>query len=55
MLIREKAANEVNNLGKWWTKFQRNDDNLKKSLIKIINENDTQESFKTFGFSQELR
>ncbi len=55
MLIREKAANEINNLGKWWTKFQRNDDNLKKSLIKIINENDKQESFKTFGFSQELR
>ena len=55
MLIREKAANEINNLGKWWTKFQRNDDNLKKSLIKIINENDIQESSKTFGFSQELR
>ena len=46
---------EINNLGKWWTKFQRNDDNLRKSLIKIINENDIQESFKTFGFSQELR
>ena len=33
MLIREKASNEINGLGKWWTDFQRNDDNLKKSLI----------------------
>ena len=55
MLIREKASNEIKVLGKWWTDFQRNDDNLKKSLINNLKEKDTQESFKTFGFSQELR
>jgi len=55
MLIREKASNEIKGLGKWWTDFQRNDDNLKKSLINNLKEKDTQESFKTFGFSQELR
>tara|TARA_B100001057_G_scaffold389850_1_gene397686 strand:- start:144 stop:1376 length:1233 start_codon:yes stop_codon:yes gene_type:complete len=55
MLIREKASNEIRDLGKWWTDFQRNDDNIKKSLIDNLKEKDTQESFKTFGFSQELR
>ena len=55
MLIREKASNEMKDLGKWWTDFQRNDDNLKKSLINDLKEKETQESFKTFGFSQELR
>ena len=55
MLIREKASNEIRDLGKWWTDFQRNDDNLKKSLIDNLKEKDNQESFKTFGFSQELR
>ena len=55
MLIREKASNEINGLGKWWTDFQRNDDNLKKSLINNLKEKNIQESFKTFGFSQELR
>ena len=55
MLIREKASNEMKGLGKWWTDFQRNDDNLKKSLINDLKEKETQESFKTFGFSQELR
>ena len=55
MLIREKASNEIKGLGKWWTDFQRNDDDLKKSLINNLKEKDAQESFKTFGFSQELR
>ena len=55
MLIREKASSEIKGLGKWWTDFQINDDNLKKSLINNLKEKDTQESFKTFGFSQELR
>ena len=55
MLIREKASNEINGLGKWWTEFQRNDDSLKKSLINNLKEKNIQESFKTFGFSQELR
>lgn len=55
MLIREKASKEIKGLGKWWTDFQRNDDDLKKLLINNLKEKDTQESFKTFGFSQELR
>jgi poly(A) polymerase len=55
MLIREKASNEIKGLGKWWTDFQRNDDNLKKSLINNLKEKNIQESFKTFGFSKELR
>ena len=55
MLIREKASSEIKGLGKWWTDFQRNDDNLKKSLINNLKEKNIQESFKTFGFSQELR
>ncbi|MDC3164842.1 hypothetical protein OA869_02450 [Gammaproteobacteria bacterium] len=35
--------------------FKKNDENLKKSLIGSLKEKSQQESFKTFGFSQELR
>ena len=55
MLIREKSSGETRSLGKWWTNFQKNDENLKKSLIGSLKEKSQQESFKTFGFSQELR
>ena len=55
MLIREKSSGETKSLGKWWTNFQKNDENLKKSLIGSLKEKSQQESFKTFGFSQELR
>ena len=55
MLIREKSAGVSKHLGKWWTNFQKNDDRLKLSLINSLKEKDNQESFKTFGFSSELR
>ena len=55
MLIREKSAGGSKHLGKWWTNFQKNDDRLKFSLINSLKEKDNQESFKTFGFSSELR
>ena len=55
MLIREKSSGETKSLGKWWTDFQKNDENLKKSLISSLKEKSQHESFKTFGFSQELR
>ena len=55
MLIREKSSGETKSLGKWWTNFQKNDENLKKSLLSSLKEKSQQESFKTFGFSQELR
>ena len=54
LLIREKAANEKKYLGKWWTDFQINDDNIKRSLINNLKEKNLEESMKTFGFSQEL-
>jgi poly(A) polymerase len=54
LLIRERASGQKNTLGDWWTNFQKNDDQIKKSLItKLAEEN--QESNKKFGFSEELR
>jgi poly(A) polymerase len=54
LLIRERASDNRNTLGDWWTNFQKNDDQIKKSLItKLAEEN--QESNKKFGFSEELR
>ena len=55
LLIREKAANEKHSLGKWWTEFQKNDENLRKALIDDLKEKNMQESPKIFGFSEELR
>ena len=55
LLIREKAANEKHSLGKWWTEFQKNDENLRKALIDDLKEKNMQESPKIFGFSDELR
>jgi poly(A) polymerase len=55
LLIREKAANEKHSLGKWWTEFQKNDENLRKTLIDDLKEKNMQESPKIFGFSEELR
>tara|TARA_B100000886_G_scaffold120054_1_gene80780 strand:- start:398 stop:1627 length:1230 start_codon:yes stop_codon:yes gene_type:complete len=54
MLIREKSSSKKRNLGKWWTSFQNNDDNKRKSLIDSLKQKDQHESFKTFGFSEEL-
>ena len=55
LLIREKANGQDKDLGKWWTSFQKNDDKIKKSLISDLNERKKEESFKKFGFSEELR
>ena len=55
LLIREKANGQDKELGKWWTSFQKNDDKIKKSLISDLNERKKEESFKKFGFSEELR
>ena len=55
LLLREKAAANKKHLGDWWTNFQKNDDSIKKSLIKDLREKNEEESFKIFGFSAELR
>ena len=55
LLIREKVNGQDKDLGKWWTSFQKNDDKIKKSLISDLNERKKEESFKKFGFSEELR
>lgn len=54
MLIREKSSGKKRNLGKWWTSFQNNDDNKRKLLIDSLKHKGQHESFKTFGFSEEL-
>ena len=55
LLLREKAASNKKYLGDWWTDFQKNDDSIKKSLIKDLREKNNEESSKIFGFSAELR
>ena len=55
LLVREKASGESSYLGNWWTNFQKNDNNVRKSLIEGLQEKNKEESFKKFGFSGELR
>ena len=55
LLVRERAANDKNGLGKWWTDFQKNDDSLRGSLIAQMKEKNDEESSKKFGFYNELR
>lgn len=55
LLVRERAANDKNGLGKWWTDFQKNDDSLRGSLIAQMKEKSDEESSKKFGFYKELR
>ena len=55
LLLREKAAANTKHLGDWWTDFQKNDDSIKKSLIKGLREKNNEESSKIFGFSADLR
>ena len=55
LLLREKVASNKKYLGDWWTDFQKNDDSIKKSLIKDLREKNNEESSKIFGFSAELR
>ena len=54
-LIREKVSSNGNYLGSWWTNFQKDGNNIKKSLISELQEKGIEESFKKFGFSEELR
>ena len=55
LLLRERATNKKQDLGKWWTDFQKNDENIKKALINDLKEKNIQETPKIFGFSEELR
>ena len=55
LLVRERAANDKNGLGKWWTDFQKNDDYLRGSIIAQMKEKNDEESSKKFGFYNELR
>ena len=55
LLLRERATNMKQDLGKWWTDFQKNDENIKKTLINDLKEKNMQETPKIFGFSEELR
>jgi poly(A) polymerase len=55
LLVRERAANDKNGLGKWWTDFQKNDESLRGSLIAQMKEKSDEESSKKFGFYKELR
>ena len=55
LLVRERAANDKNGLGKWWTDFQKNDDSLRGSIIAQMKEKSDEESSKKFGFYNELR
>ena len=54
LLIRERASNCNSNLGNWWTKFQKNDRLHQKSLISELKELNDKESYKKFGFTEEL-
>ena len=54
LLIREKANGQGRSLCDWWTNFQKNDEQIKKSLISRLAE-EKEESNKKFGFSEELR
>ena len=55
LLVREKVSCDGNYLGNWWTDFQKDDNAIKKSLITELHEKGKEESFKKFGFSEELR
>ncbi len=55
LLLRERATSKKQDLGKWWTDFQKNDENIKKALINDLKEKNMQETPKIFGFSEELR
>ena len=54
LLIREKASKCKPDLGSWWTKFQKNDPSSQKSLISNLRELTEEQSFKKFGFPEEL-
>ena len=55
LLVRERAAGDKSEIGKWWTDFQKNDDSLRGTIIAELNEKNDEESAKIFGFYRELR
>ena len=55
LLLREKACKVKSEVGGWWTDFQKNDPTLRKKLIANIQEKNFEETYKKFGFSEELR
>jgi poly(A) polymerase len=54
LLIREKASKCKSNLGDWWTKFQKNNSASQKQQILNLKEVDSENSYKKFGFQEEL-
>ena len=54
LLIRERASSCYSNLGEWWTKFQRNNSASQKQQILNLKDVSEENSFKKFGFQEEL-
>ena len=54
LLLREKAANDIQGLGDWWTKFQKINRTGKIDLIKKLKESRAKPIEKKFGFYEEL-
>ena len=54
LLIRERASSCYSDLGEWWTKFQRNNSASQKQQILNLKDVGEENSFKKFGFQEEL-
>ena len=54
LLIRERASSCYSDLGEWWTKFQRNNSASQKQQILNLKDISEENSFKKFGFQEEL-
>lgn len=54
LLLREEAANDIQGLGDWWTKFQKINRTGKIDLIKKLKESRAKPIEKKFGFYEEL-
>ena len=54
LLIRERASSCYSDLGEWWTKFQRNNSASQKQQILNLKDVSEENSFKKFGFQEEL-
>ncbi len=55
LLIRERATQDNGGTGKWWTDFQKNNDEIKKIRIEELLEKKGEDFTKIFGFYEELR
>tara|TARA_Y100000739_G_scaffold191798_1_gene171967 strand:- start:1376 stop:2608 length:1233 start_codon:yes stop_codon:yes gene_type:complete len=54
LLIRERASSCYSDLGEWWTKFQKNNSASQKQQILNLKDVSEENSFKKFGFQEEL-